>query len=61
MDVNKRKKDTVTDAEKLLMGENTGIEIKISPDTGGLLYRCDKNGNPYGSGYEGVLILRMEK
>ena len=61
MDGNKRKKDTVTDAEKLLKGEKTGKEIKISPDTGGLLYRCDKNGNPYGSGYEGDLILRKEK
>ena len=61
VDGNKRKKDTVTDAEKLLKGEKTGKEIKISPDTGGLLYRCDKNGNPYGSGYEGDLILRKEK
>ena len=61
VDGNKRKKDTVTDAEKLLKGEKTGKEIKISPDTGGLLYRCDKNGNPYGSGYEGDLIFRKEK
>lgn len=61
VDGNKRKKDTVTDAEKFLKGEKTGKEIKISPDTGGLLYRCDKNGNPYGSGYEGDLIFRKEK
>ena len=61
VDGNKGKKDTVTDAEKLLKGEKTGKEIKISPDTGGLLYRCDKNGNPYGSGYEGDLIFLKEK
>ena len=60
-DGHKEQKNAVVSAQKLLQGKKRGEEVRISSETEALLYRCDKNGKPYGSGYEGDLIFRKEK
>lgn len=61
IDGRKSKKNIIADAKKLLQGQKNGKEVRISAENGELLYRCDKDGNPCGFGYEGDLIFRKEK